>query len=213
MSGIFVAILVISPVAIVSDLSVLRYLKAIDAGEPVDEGKAAEIDGRQTVIGLGQAGLYLICAVAFLVWFHRAHKNLSAGGLRDLRYSPGWAVGGFFVPFLNLVRPYQVMKEVWAGAAMLSQEVDASAVKDVAPSSLVTCWWGLFLISGVLGRISGNMLLRADDLGELHTATIAQIASDLSDTAAALVAIWLVRRVTALQERARERLPTGLPSR
>ena len=41
---------------------------------------------------------------------------LRAMGLRRLRWGRHWVVSGFLVPGLNLVRPYQVMREVWQGS-------------------------------------------------------------------------------------------------
>ena len=34
----------------------------------------------------------------------------------DQRFSPGWSVGWWFIPALNLLRPYQVIKEIWRGS-------------------------------------------------------------------------------------------------
>jgi hypothetical protein len=46
-----------------------------------------------------------ITAILFLVWFYRAYRNLVRSGIQDLRYAPGWAVGSWFIPFFNFVRP------------------------------------------------------------------------------------------------------------
>ncbi|MFC1995866.1 DUF4328 domain-containing protein [Chloroflexota bacterium] len=46
--------------------------------------------------------LFVITAVLFYMWIHRAHRNLPSLGVSGLKYSPGWAVGGFFIPILNL---------------------------------------------------------------------------------------------------------------
>ncbi len=53
------------------------------------------------------------CLIVLMVWLYRADKNLRAFGVEKLDYTPGWAVGWWFVPVLNLVRPYQVMREIW----------------------------------------------------------------------------------------------------
>ena len=149
-TGVFVAILVVSALAALSDLSLLRYIQEISSGGPVNESRADGIDTRQAMMGMVQLGLFVTCAITFLMWFHRAHKNLKAGGLNDLRYTPGWAVGGFFVPFLNFVRPFQVMKEVWIGSANLSGDVEAESW----PTPLVGWWWAFFLSSSVLSNAS-----------------------------------------------------------
>ncbi len=54
---------------------------------------------------LGSVGL-LVVGILFFIWFHRAAQLASKLGL-PARRSPGWAVGGFFVPIANLWFPYQ----------------------------------------------------------------------------------------------------------
>src|SRR5690349_16122694 len=43
--------------------------------------------------------LFWITLIPFLIWVHQTYRNLSALGAQDLTYSPGWAVGYFFIPF------------------------------------------------------------------------------------------------------------------
>lgn len=52
-------------------------------------------------------------AIAVPVWMHRAFRNLPALGERGMVWSPGWAAGGWFVPFANLVIPYLCLRELW----------------------------------------------------------------------------------------------------
>ena len=59
------------------------------------------------------AVLVIATGVAFLVWFSRAYRNLDALDL-PRRYGTGWAIGGWFVPFLNFARPKQVADDIWA---------------------------------------------------------------------------------------------------
>ena len=58
------------------------------------------------------AVLVVATGVAFLVWFSRAYRNLDALDL-PRRYGTGWAIGGWFVPFLNFARPKQVADDIW----------------------------------------------------------------------------------------------------
>src|SRR5262245_16484676 len=97
------------------------------AGAGISQAEAAANDARQQVVGVLQVVVFLATGVAFLAWFHRAHKNLMALGGRDFKYTPGWAVGGFLVPFLNLVRPLQVMREVWHGSVTTGLERDTGS--------------------------------------------------------------------------------------
>lgn len=201
-TGVFVMIMLASAVAALSDLSLVRYVQDLESGGPLDEAEAEQIDARQSMIGLVQVGLFITCAIVFLMWFHRAHKNLKAGGLNDLKYTPGWAVGGFFVPILNLVRPYQVMKEVWTGSEHLSGDDWANPWKADSPAPLVGWWWALLLISTCIDRASFRLTLLADDIWEFLTAAQVTLAADLMNIPAAFLALLMVRRITDLQDRA-----------
>ena len=50
--------------------------------------------------------------VALAVWTGLAYRNLFALGVGDLRFAPGWGVWAWFVPFLNFVRPKQIVDDV-----------------------------------------------------------------------------------------------------
>lgn len=48
-------------------------------------------------------GVYLLAAIFIGCWIVRAHSNAQSFHIPNLLFSPAWALGGFFVPFLNLV--------------------------------------------------------------------------------------------------------------
>src|SRR5687768_12102237 len=43
---------------------------------------------------------FLLAVVPIAGWIYRAHANLREAGLDQLRYSPGWTVGSYFVPLV-----------------------------------------------------------------------------------------------------------------
>ena len=47
---------------------------------------------------LAQLGSFFITALFFLLWTHRAYRNLSFLSDRDLRFSPGWPSAGILFP-------------------------------------------------------------------------------------------------------------------
>jgi hypothetical protein len=80
-----------------------------DPLQPVEDiSTAAAADG---VYGLAGLGL-LVTGVLFLVWFNQAYKAVAWRGAARTRWSSGWAVGGWFIPFANFVIPKLVMNEV-----------------------------------------------------------------------------------------------------
>jgi hypothetical protein len=213
--GFLGAIALLDVAATWSDWEMLQYLEGIQRGvEPVEE-IANAIDERQAAIALLQGGLYLACAVAFAMWMHRAYKALVAARLPGLRYSPAWAAGGFFVPFLNLFRPLQVMREIDPAAAWLSGEMRGATHWRASPRSLrVVVWWMLWLVTGIAGNVSTRMMLRAEELDEIVDASWWTLCSDASGPPAAIAALLVVARITSRIERARTRLdrePPPLP--
>ena len=184
--------------------------RAAKGGVTTDEADAS--DARQQVIGVVQLPFTLATGIAFFMWFHRVHKNLPALGSRSLKYTPGWAVGGFFVPFLNLVRPAQVMNEVWHASRPTALKRDLGPAgprlrdRSGAPA-LVGWWWALFLASGILGRITTRMALAENPtLDHLQTLSGLLVSADVVTIPGVLLAVALIGRITGWQRERFDRL-------
>ncbi|HKP70301.1 MAG TPA: DUF4328 domain-containing protein, partial [Pyrinomonadaceae bacterium] len=105
----------------------------------------------QGLIYLGSVPLHLVVIVGFLIWLYRAHANLDALGARNLEFTPGWAVGWWFIPFANLVKPYQAVREVWYESdpdADPNDKVFLTASLRTAPTYMGV-WWAMWLISNI----------------------------------------------------------------
>jgi hypothetical protein len=79
-------------------------------------GEATSNDFRQNAAIALRLVVYLISGVTFLMWFHRAYRNLSALGNTHLAHAPSGAVGWWFVPLASLVVPCQIALEIWRGS-------------------------------------------------------------------------------------------------
>ncbi|MCM3900346.1 MAG: DUF4328 domain-containing protein [Pyrinomonadaceae bacterium] len=102
-----------------------------------DEGEIEDIGG--FVVALAQLGvgslqilIYIATVILFLMWLYRSYENLPSFGTpsRNITYSSGWALGSFFIPFVNLVVPYRAIKELWRNSA----PTDAFLRDDSAPA-------------------------------------------------------------------------------
>ena len=85
-------------------------------GERVPFSEVRQVDDRLSNVGLAQVTTLLISVVAFLVWFSRAYRNAIAMGIRNPRFGTTWAIGCWFVPFVNLVVPKQVTNDIARGS-------------------------------------------------------------------------------------------------
>jgi len=202
-----VLLLVAAAVDLVGALTGLRQIHILDSVASGVEYSDAEIDAHDSLYaGIGIAQLFVLVGVGtvFLVWFRRSYQNLSTLGAEHLESTPGWAVGGWFVPFLNLVRPYRIAKEMWIVSHRAASYDD---LLDAPPVSFtpVSVWWGLFIIMSMLGNLGGRLMRRADGISALKTASAVVAASDLLSVAAALAAIWMIRGLWQVQRTAAER--------
>jgi hypothetical protein len=153
--------------------------------------------------GLGTVLVLLCTVIAFCVWIHRT--NFALQRIRGLTFTPGWAVGWWFVPFANLVKPYQVMVELWRA----SDPDGTGADWWLRPrSGVLPVWWGIWIFNGFLGNVAARLSWNAMN-GEQasQTALIASIASDVVNIPAAVLCAWMVWQ---LQQRGEKQLASSV---
>ncbi|MFX0140739.1 MAG: DUF4328 domain-containing protein [Candidatus Hodarchaeota archaeon] len=190
----------LSLVAIISDYMQIDLLYRITEDRYYTVSEIESNDLRQGVVGTLQISVYLVTGILFLIWFYRSHRNLKAIGARYLKYRSGWAVGGFFVPILNFVRPYQVMKEVWIKSDPSTNYENKydSPRKKRAKSTLFGWWWFLFILSNVVVNIALRLTLFEEQFIE---STWALIFGEIIDIVGLLVTIKLVNEIVRRQEK------------
>lgn len=146
------------------------------------------------VVGILELLLTLGTGVLFIAWFHGSHKALPPGTSRQSRHSPGWAIGSWFVPFLNLVRPKQMMDDLWELAGHRPRPNAPFLGQGRAPS-VVGWWWAAFLLAQLAGQAASNSLDLAPDLAALRTDSIVFVIQGVLVVAAGCLAIWLVMSI------------------
>jgi len=197
---LLVILLLLDIAAVFSGLAQADLINRAIRGEIITESEAVANDSRQAAIGFGQIALGVAMAVAFFMWIYRANKNLRSLRAAGLSFTPGWAVGWFFVPFMNLFRPYQVVSEIWKASDPMVNMADDTSWKAVTTSPIVGCWWALFLISNFIANIALRTLFSGIELSDLLDSTYAYVVSDGIDVIYLLTAIFMVRRIGQFQE-------------
>lgn len=219
--GFLIATLVVTVFSVLSGLLQIELLSRLGRGSGFESEEATMITGMQGFFGFLYSLLSLGTAVPFLIWFHRLHKNLPSLGQTGLIFTPGWAVGFFFVPIFNLYRPFQAMREVWHGSDPERLELDSASGGpeirsrfDTPP--LVGWWWGLYIIPGIIGWIALvlNRVASVDQRLPGLPASVLTVVANLLVIAGAVVAIRLVVRLTKWQVEKAELIEQrgGLPA-
>ncbi len=111
-----------------------------------------------TLLGIMYILLLVASYVYLIMWLRRAYYNLHQVPGINPEYSDGWAAGAWFVPFLNFVRPYTIMREVWHDTQR------AAWGRIVQPANVLGWWWAAFVIKLILGRITAKMGSHSDDI-------------------------------------------------
>mgnify|MGYP001311723013 CR=1 FL=1 len=184
----------------ISTFAEIGLLQRVADGEFVPERELLANDDRQSVIGGITLLVYIGLIIAFCIWVHRAAKNLEALNVVGQRFSPRWAVGWWFVPFMNLFRPYQVVKEIWKGSDPRVTAEDSSAWRNAPTSVLLGWWWGIWIVSNLINNGVGRVFRSSDtSLDELITADYFSMIGDGLTIVAAVLAFILVRGITSNQ--------------
>lgn len=107
-------------------------------------------------VATGNYAFTLIAALgsAFIIlkWIYRTNMNAQTMA-SGMQVSPGWGIGWFFVPVACLWKPFQGVRETWQVSA------NRHAWRAVPVPSLLRAWWGLWLVSNILGSLSMRLEL------------------------------------------------------
>ncbi len=196
--GVLIAVIAAS---LVSTAAEIRLLERVVDGESVAERELTASDDRRSAIAGITLIVYVCLIIAFCTWVYRASKNLGALNAAGQRFSPGWSVGWWFVPIMNLFRPYQVMREIWRGSDPRVTDQDPSAWQYVPPSPILGWWWGIWIVSNLIA-IGVSRVLTSDDIPpeDLLTAHYFSLVWDGLTIVAAVMAFMLVRGITSNQD-------------
>ena len=149
---------------------------------------------------------FIVAAVMFIRWFHRAYSNLPALGATNLRFPTWWAIGSWFIPIWNLFRPKQLANDIWRGSNPERPGNEYPRWEGAAVPALFQWWWAFFLFSTWLENASFRVELAASDLDGYKKAAAVTMAVNAFEVVAGVLAVLVVDRATRRQEARAARL-------
>ncbi|MGW4648184.1 DUF4328 domain-containing protein [Kitasatospora sp. NPDC004289] len=136
-----------------------------------------------------------VAGLAFIVWLWRARANAEAiSGREAHRRSRLWIVWSWSTVVVNLWYPYQLVSDVWR----------ASSPGRSASDGPVKAWWAFFVLLGFLSPIQRGMAEEWTSEAEVLSSAQVSTLLALLSLAAGVLAIVLIRRITAWQDSALE---------
>ncbi len=192
---IFWVMLVINCVIIVSNVMQLNLLNDFKAGN-IDMEAANANDLRVSALAIGNLIIIIFAIIFFIMWFRRAYNNLHLTQEVNMKYSEGWAAGWWFVPFLNLARPYEMMVEIWNK----TQEATKNLLS-FKKGTIVGWWWALYLISNITNNIVNRVFDGKDatSFDSLITGSYAQIIANIIEIPAIIIVILMVKQTSEME--------------
>ncbi|PPK88737.1 uncharacterized protein DUF4328 [Neolewinella xylanilytica] len=177
-----------------SELYLLHRIAADDIPDPTLINLADTIF--QGLIAAYLLGL-VIAATTFIRWFRRAYYNLHELPVR-VDHGEGWAAGAWFVPFLNLVRPYQIMQELYVKSDHLLRG-HPLAEGLLGKRDTIGIWWGMWVIFSILSRVVARMSDNLDTIEAMQTSFQLDVVLYTWGLPTAYLAILVVKRYSAIE--------------
>lgn len=193
---LLVACLLLEAGTLASTFSHRAELRSAADDSPIS-GVAAAPDARRPAITQLKLTALVGTGILWLVWLRRAYRNLALVGSKRSRFTPRQAVGYWFIPFVNLVRAYQVMKDLWLRSESMN---DRDAYDDLPAPALLSGWWAMSLTWGVLEPVVAATAQSARTALDLTNLTDVALVGSAVGIVATVLAIRVVRGIDQRQQ-------------
>lgn len=173
-----------------------------DPTSDVTDADLASVDGLGQLSGWLYLGFILGAGVVFITWLWRARLNSEELSYGQHYRERGWVVGSWFCPIVNLWFPYQVVRDVLRFSDPKNRGLDGDSSRG---GPLVIVWWLTWLGSSIAAYYSFAVYREVpasaeDVLSMFDRMAVADTVSAVFEVAAAVLAIVIIRRITAWQE-------------
>lgn len=190
-------LILIKVIAVVTYYSQYHLLDQWMIGADIDFQAAETNDRRVWIVGIADVVVRLLTIITVIFWFRRAYFNLHLR-FQHLKYSEGWAAGGWFVPFMSLYVPYQIFSELFEVTKKFLREVGFEEFKKINDTLLLT-WWLVWICNTMAQNIFGRLTRNESDIYKLADFTLVDIGFTIVDIIALIMFIVLVKSYSEIE--------------
>ncbi|MEU0602852.1 DUF4328 domain-containing protein [Streptomyces sp. NPDC006393] len=187
----------------------VRYRLTIDGNGGFPTASHREVEAAASLYETAaryQVMLFLPCAIAFAVWFFRMRRATGPLAPDRFRNGPGWAIGAWVVPLVNLWMPYRVAFDMWGAATPLPSDGERHRPR-IWPLNL---WWALFVFAALFNTFVATKYEDAGTLTEIQDGLVQYILSDALHVLAAAAAAYFAVQLTTMQRSKAMHGPYGM---
>ena len=195
--ALLVAFLLLKLIAVGSALAQHAMLVSVQDGAELTTEQASANDAREQLIAILSLVLFLATALCWWMWQHRAYSNLRLIGSRETEFTPGWSVGYWFIPIVNLFRGYQITAELYRRSEIQNGR---DSIGGLSGSPLVGSWWAAYLVWGGAVRFASTIGKEAHTLPTLISATDLELLAHVVGIAATILALLVIQSIDRFQQ-------------
>lgn len=204
-----VGIAVLAIAAYVNRISVINTI----LDDPFEGNLQSRADDADTFVGVivllfGLVSLSIV--VLLIIWTFRAMKNNEYLGRWNGRFTPGWGIAGWLIPFANLVIPVLIFQDLWRGSDVSVPRGDSNW-RQGRGSGLVGWWWATYVGSTVLSVRIGfgpgdEEADTPDELRDLRTGDTLAVGGMVLSIVAAILLVRVLKNIAERQETLRDKV-------
>ncbi len=141
-------------------------------------------------------GLFVIYVVNFfllLYWVHQANLNVRQLGAQGMKFSPGAAIGWFFVPLANLFFIPKIMNEIWKTSK------NPSAWQNEPDEPLILRWFWFWVIASAFSAMADRLYNENLPAEQLVLPTALELLTGLCSLVSVVALISVIKKIYAMQ--------------
>ncbi len=169
----------------------IDFLYSIADGVEYSASAFADIDRLADILSMSHIVISIISFILFTIWFYKSYANLE-NVVDNLEHKKGWIIGAWFVPIVNLYKPYKIMQDMYLKAQGILNYKE-SYHKDSISTRVIAWWWALYLISAFSSKISDVILKDPQSMDTLFTGVYIGVASEIVAVAYVVLSIKLIK--------------------
>jgi hypothetical protein len=193
-------ILALDIIGLYLNYSELGLLQSMERGIEVSYKAIAYNDKVMMLCGSLHAIVFIVSAVAFLMWFYRAYYNLWQVS-SNVSHAPKWAVWYWFIPIVALFKPFQIMRELYTKTIEILKPNFANIGTDA-----LGLWWALWIFDNTVNNFSFRLAAKAQDIDSFIKINNIKIAENILSIALCLITIKVIKDYAVLESELSKRL-------
>ena len=139
--------------------------------------------------------------IVFTMFIHQASSNLRHLRAEGQKFSPGWSIGWFFIPVMNLFQPVRVVSELVKASGSTDTKDPRAWQNGNPPDGLViSSWWTLVIFSILFGPRGITLFVGRDNIEDWAASGRLLVWSDLFQVLPLVLTGIVVYRLQRAQE-------------